>query len=70
MEDEKTTRPLWGSRRTIEELYEIPVETQRCWERDPDLDYPRGVRLTARTVRWRLADIEAWIQRRAQEGAA
>ena len=46
---------------TVEELaqrYNVSTDTIYRWKRDGD--FPKAVKLSRGTTRWRLSDIEAW----------
>lgn len=68
MSDRKTKRRRLLTEREVEADYGIPTKTLQHWR------YvgrgPRYLKIEGRLVRYRLADIERWLESYAVEGAA
>lgn len=57
-------------------ILRLPEVTERTglsrttiWRKERDGDFPQRVRLSANSVGWREAEVEAWIESRPRAGA-
>lgn len=52
----------------VAELLGVSRFTVSRWHNEPGNDFPKPARLAANCLRWRLGDIEAWVQSRVDDG--
>jgi predicted DNA-binding transcriptional regulator AlpA len=45
-------------------LARVTTHTLAVWRKDPENSFPKPIRLTNRTIRYDLAEIEAWLATR------
>ena len=44
--------------------------TLRRWMESDELPFPRAIRLSENSIAWRAREVEAWLQRRADESGS
>lgn len=50
--------------------YNVNDKTPWKWASEGKNSFPKPVRLSSRTSRWKLAELEAWEAEKAERGAA
>lgn len=53
----------WLTAKQVSAHYSVGIATIWRWSRDRD-DFPKPVKLGDNCTRWRLADLEAWEEKR------
>lgn len=64
---EVTQRERFLNAGEVQRFLCISASSFQALRRDSSIQFPRAIEVTPRAVRWRLSEIEAWLEKRRVE---